>query len=264
MITDKDRIQSLIQIHACIKKRFESITCLILEKAENSLSEFDYYDELNPKLKKIIFKNLIKNSELDSIKFKRLWKLICVLFSKENVSTILDYSEIELYEISDIHEESDDTLMILDINLLCITELQEKFLVFDLEMKLDYNIVWLSERDQNVWGYIRAQIWVNEQFLTAAADVIWTKWKSAVVCYQDSVRFKELEEMLKDILDKSKKSEDEQLFMRINKAIVRQISNVWSEHQIKTKDTSKISKVMMTLFYEKIELKKLRKRFSSY
>lgn len=97
-----------------------------MEKAEDS-PRFNQYNELSPEPKKIIFKGLTKNHELDPVKSKGPWKLIRVSSSKESVSAILDNLKIGLYEVSDIREESGDTLMVLDVNLLPITDLQEKF-----------------------------------------------------------------------------------------------------------------------------------------
>lgn len=93
--------------------------------------------------------------------------------------------------------------------------------MFDLEVKLDYDVVRPSERDQNVRGYMRAQTRANKQFLTAAADAIRTGWKPAVMCYRDFARSQGLEEKLKAMLDKSEESEDEQLSMKTNGPVAR-------------------------------------------
>ena len=46
---------------------------------------------------------------------------------------ILDYVSINTYEISDIHEESDDILVVVDTELISIAELQDMLGIFNLE-----------------------------------------------------------------------------------------------------------------------------------
>ena len=114
---------------------------------------------------------------------------------KSAVNTKLVICEINLYEVLDIREESDNALLVVDTGLLPIDKLEE---ILEVHVKRKSDVIYSIHTGENIPGPMVALILAKKRrraLCQIARDVDKTGLEAAMTCYQQFVSFHELEEV---------------------------------------------------------------------
>ena len=85
------------------------------------------------------------------------WELCRIRSSSSDFNAILDYFNINTYEVSDIREDFNDILVVIDTGLISIAELQDMLGIFNLEASVGGGVPCPTQSQIDIQGQIGAQ-----------------------------------------------------------------------------------------------------------